>query len=156
MIPVTERTLIRLWWVDATNRAGGWHAADDLAEFATNGAWEASNTGWLVYEDDRCYVLAGRMTDDGENVGLVERIPKAAVTRKEVLAAESAQADGDRAGTPITSAVLRKRAAILEDEAHTLMADTSPVLRSKVRSPEHLLVIAAEFAWLADEAEGLP
>ena len=85
MIPPGERTLLRLWWTDATNVAGGWHDAADLAEFATNGAWETSNTGWLVYEDERCYVLAGRMTDDGAHVGLVERIPKTAVTRKEAL-----------------------------------------------------------------------
>lgn len=54
-------------------------------------------------------------------------------------------------------AALRRRAAMLEDEAHELLlrqADSPQVLRSKVRSPEHLLVIAAEFAWLADEAEG--
>jgi hypothetical protein len=85
MIPPGERVLLRLWWTDATNRAGDWHDAGALDEFATNGAWEASNTGWLVWEDERCYVLAGRMTDDGEHVGLVERIPKASVTRKEVL-----------------------------------------------------------------------
>lgn len=86
MIALTERVLLRLWWTDVTNVAGGWHDAEALDEFATNGAWAASNTGWLVYEDEHCYVLAGRMTDDGDNVGLIERVPKAAVTRKEVLA----------------------------------------------------------------------
>lgn len=81
MIPAAKRTLVQLSWTDATNVAGGWHDADDLAEFATNGAWGCSNTGWLVHEDALCYVLAGRMTDDGNNVGLIERIPKTAVTR---------------------------------------------------------------------------
>lgn len=95
MIPVSGRKLMRVWWTDCTNVAGGWHDAEDLGIFATNGAWECSNTGWLVYEDDRCYVLAGRMTDDGRNVGLVERIPKAAVTREEVLAAPDAPADAE-------------------------------------------------------------
>jgi len=85
MIPVPERTLLQVWWTDCTNVAGGWHDEEDLAHFATNGAWECSNTGWLVYEDEKCYVLAGRMTDDGRNVGLVERIPKTAVTRTAVL-----------------------------------------------------------------------
>ena len=85
MIPIADRVLLQLSWVDATNVAGGWFGADELAEWAANGAWEASNTGWLVHEDDHCYVLAGRMTDNGENVGLIERIPKAAVTGKQVL-----------------------------------------------------------------------
>jgi hypothetical protein len=85
VIPLAERILLQLWWTDATNVAGGWFDGEDLGAWAVNGAWEASNTGWLVYEDDKCYVLAGRMTDDGKNVGLVERIPKAAVTRKAVL-----------------------------------------------------------------------
>jgi hypothetical protein len=80
MTPLAERRLARVSWVDATNVAGGWHDADDLAEWAANGAWEASNTGWIVHEDDSCYVLAGRMTDDGQNVGLLERVPKRAVT----------------------------------------------------------------------------
>lgn len=86
MIPITERRLLQVWWTDCTNVAGGWFGAEDLDEWARNGAWECSNTGWLIWEDDKCYVLAGRMTDDGRNAGLVERIPKAAVTRKEVLA----------------------------------------------------------------------
>ncbi|MGH3203861.1 MAG: hypothetical protein ACRDP5_17680 [Streptosporangiaceae bacterium] len=85
MIPLAGRILLTLSWVDATNVAGGWFDGDDLAEWAVNGAWACSNTGWLVYEDDACYVLAGRMTDDGEHAGLIERIPKAAVTSKKVL-----------------------------------------------------------------------
>jgi len=80
--PVAERVLLQVWWTDATNVAGGWHDAEELADFATNGAWETSNTGWLVWEDDTCLVLAGRMTDDGEHAGLLERIPKSAVTAR--------------------------------------------------------------------------
>ena len=85
MIPITERSLLQLSWTDCTNVAGGWHDADDLEHFAVNGAWETTNIGWLVYEDDKCYVLAGRMTDDGKNVGLIERIPKTAVLKKTIL-----------------------------------------------------------------------
>jgi uncharacterized cupin superfamily protein len=80
VIPAGERVLLRLTWTDATNVAGGWFDAADLGAWAADGAWECTNTGWLVYEDDLCYVLAGRMTTDGRNVGLIERIPKAAVT----------------------------------------------------------------------------
>lgn len=80
MTPLADRRLAQVSWVDATNVAGGWHDAEDLAEWAANGAWQASNTGWIVHEDPTCYVLAGRMTDDGKNVGLIERIPKKAVT----------------------------------------------------------------------------
>lgn len=57
-------------------------------------------------------------------------------------------------------AALRKRAAQLEDEAHDRLTAHGPggdplVLSSKVRSPEHLMVLAAEFTALADLAEGL-
>lgn len=79
--PPRKRTLIQVFWVDATNVAGGWHDAAELAGFAADGAWEASNTGWLIHEDSKCLVLAGRMTDDGKHVGLIERIPKKAITR---------------------------------------------------------------------------
>ncbi len=101
MIPPGERELIQVWWTDTTNVAGGWHDEEDLAAFATNGAWKSSNTGWLVHEDETCVVLAGRMTDDGKNVGLVERIPKAAITSRTTwtsLRPEKVPAGGD--GTP--------------------------------------------------------
>lgn len=81
VFPLADRALVQISWTDCTNVAGGWHDTDDLREFAQDGAWKCSNTGWLVYEDSQCYVLAGRMTDDGEQVGLIERIPKAAVTK---------------------------------------------------------------------------
>lgn len=89
MLPLSERVLMRLHWVDATNVAGGWHDAGELAEFAADGAWECSNTGWLVHEDEHCYVLAARMTDDGAHAGLIERIPKRAVTCKTLIPAEA-------------------------------------------------------------------
>jgi hypothetical protein len=85
VIPLADRQLLQVHWVDATNVAGGWHNDEDLADFASNGAWECSNTGWLVYEDDKCLVLAGRMTDDGSQVGLIERIPKAAITARKTI-----------------------------------------------------------------------
>ena len=82
---MTERRLVKVSWVDATNVAGGWHDASELDEWAANDAWQATNTGWVVYEDDQCYVLAGRMTDDGKHVGLLERIPKRAITQLDVI-----------------------------------------------------------------------
>ena len=85
MIPLAERVLLELIWMDCTNVAGGWHDGEDLETFATNQAWETTNTGWLVWEDVNCYVLASRMTTDGLYVGLIERIPKAAVTGKKLL-----------------------------------------------------------------------
>jgi hypothetical protein len=85
VIPYASRALLRVTWTDCTNVAGGWHDEEDLAAFATDGAWECTNTGWLVHEDDNCLVLAARMTDDGKQVGLVERIPKAAITARLVL-----------------------------------------------------------------------
>lgn len=100
MIPIGERVLLQLWWTDATNVAGGWFGSDALDEWAADGAWTCSNTGWLVHEDDLCYVLAGRMTDDGNNVGLIERIPKSAVTRKSVLATSVTAAAGTSGSPP--------------------------------------------------------
>jgi hypothetical protein len=92
VIPLSERVLLQVSWTDATNVAGGWHDSTDLDNFAVNQAWASSNTGWLVYEDSLCYVLAGRMTDDGQHAGLIERIPKAAVTAKRILAGPAAAA----------------------------------------------------------------
>jgi hypothetical protein len=80
--------LERIWWTDATNVAGGWHTHDELQDFATNQKWKCTNTGWLVHEDDECVVLAGRMTNDREQFGLVERIPKRMIEHREILYTE--------------------------------------------------------------------
>jgi hypothetical protein len=77
--------LERVWWTDTTNVAGGWHDHDELQYFATNQKWACNNTGWVVYEDDYCVVLSGRMTNDHTQFGLVERIPKRMIERREVL-----------------------------------------------------------------------
>ena len=106
MIPLADRVLLQLSWTDATNIAGGWHDDADLDEWAANGAWVCSNTGWLVHEDEHCYVLAGRMTDDGQNVGLIERIPKSAVTAKLVL---HTMATRDHAGFEVGSEHVKVR-----------------------------------------------
>jgi hypothetical protein len=86
VIPLAARALLQVSWTDTTNVAGGWHDDDELATFAADEVWECTNTGWLVYEDDKCLVLAGRMTDDGDHVGLLERIPKTAITARKVIA----------------------------------------------------------------------
>jgi hypothetical protein len=93
--PFGERALIQVWWTDTTNVAGGWHDEEGLAGFATDGAWKSSNTGWLVYEDEQCIVLAARMTEDGKHVGLVERIPKAAITSRTVWSSPASPVTAD-------------------------------------------------------------
>ena len=46
VIPPPERVLMQVWWTDCTNVAGGWHDAEDLEGFATNGAWETQVKVW--------------------------------------------------------------------------------------------------------------
>lgn len=69
-----------VFWEDTTNVAGGWHDRDELAEFAANDHWKVCNIGWLVFEDDDCVVLSARRTTDDRHHGLIERIPKRAIT----------------------------------------------------------------------------
>ena len=80
-----ERKVVRIYWTDTTNVAGGWHDKDELEDFGKNGKWNCYNVGELVFEDDDCYVLAGRRTENHEQTGLIERIPKSAVTKVEEL-----------------------------------------------------------------------
>lgn len=77
--------LTQVWWTDTTNVAGGWHDEDELKEFATNEVWRCSNVGWLVHEDANCVVLAGRRTNDGKYTGLIERIPKKMIEKREIV-----------------------------------------------------------------------
>lgn len=53
-------------------------------------------------------------------------------------------------------AALRKRAAVLKAEAHTLQLGdpVPPGPQGRPRLPEHLLFLADEFRALADETEG--
>ena len=79
--------LMLIEWTDTTNIAA-WSPLSDVAEFAKDGAFICRNVGYLVYEDDSCYVLAARVALERvgeEQVGLFERIPKGIVIRTCVL-----------------------------------------------------------------------
>jgi hypothetical protein len=65
-------------WVDTTNMAA-WLTPDELVEFATDGGWACTNTGWVSYIDDDCVVVSARRSGTG-HWGLSERIPRQAVT----------------------------------------------------------------------------
>lgn len=65
-------------WEDTTNIAA-WSDAEELDDFARNGAWVCENVGWVLVDNEDCIVLAGRRTTDGKHVGLFERIPRRAI-----------------------------------------------------------------------------
>lgn len=75
--------LVMVEWTDTTNIAA-WCDLDEVKEFAENGAWVCRNVGFLVNEDDECVVLAARAAPSATppQVGLFERIPKRAITRR--------------------------------------------------------------------------
>lgn len=79
--------LERIRWTDATCVAA-WHSREEVEEFATSQIWNCSNIGWNVYEDDDCVVLAARISDKAEHMGLLERLPKRMIKHRELLIEE--------------------------------------------------------------------
>jgi hypothetical protein len=78
--------LVLVQWDDAHNNQGAWvYGEDGLNEFATDERFQVSQAGWLVYEDDKCVVIASRITrnDTPERAyGQLERIPKRMITER--------------------------------------------------------------------------
>lgn len=72
--------LMMVEWVDATNIAE-WTDLSEIGEWAKSGAYICRNVGWLVYEDEECICLAGRISlaIDPHQAGLIERIPKSII-----------------------------------------------------------------------------
>lgn len=72
--------LVVVEWEDSTN-VQEWTPIAELGEWAADGGWRVRNVGYLVYEDDECVVLAGRLAWHVEppQAGLYERIPKRAI-----------------------------------------------------------------------------
>lgn len=72
--------LIQITWVDAHNNQGSWAHEDELIAFAKDEAYQVTQVGYLVYEDDLCIVIASRLSkpskDYGQSFGMLERIPK--------------------------------------------------------------------------------
>jgi hypothetical protein len=77
-------------WIDTTNIAT-WTDLADVANWAKDGGFVCRNTGYLVYEDQHCVVLAGRVALDAEpeQVGLFERIPKGVISGRWSLSAHA-------------------------------------------------------------------
>lgn len=70
--------LVRIDWEDVASNDHGWVHADELSSLvkAMEDGAMCSTTGWLVYEDDKC-VLVAAMNDLGrEAYGLCVRIPR--------------------------------------------------------------------------------
>lgn len=68
--------LVCVEWDDAYNNAGSWHTLEEAVEFARKNSFRVKNVGWLIHEDDSCYLLSSRHAYIEEQYGLIERIPK--------------------------------------------------------------------------------
>lgn len=81
--------LVLVQWDDAHNNQGAWVYGDDgLTEFADDERFQVSQVGWLAYEDDKCVVIASRITRTDEpyrSYGQLERIPKRMITERSIL-----------------------------------------------------------------------
>lgn len=86
---VDNPILVRFEWVDAHNNQGAWLDEESLREFAKDEAYQVTQVGYLVYEDELCYVIASRLSkpskEYGQSFGMIERIPKRLITSYEYL-----------------------------------------------------------------------
>lgn len=78
--PPSKYPLLKITWVDAHNNQGSWANEEELQSFAKDEAYQVTQVGYKVYEDDLCIVLAARLSkpseDYGQSFGMLERIPK--------------------------------------------------------------------------------
>lgn len=81
--------MVRVYWTDAHNASGAWHTQEEAMEFVKDNNFQCSNVGFLVHVDKDCVLIASRTTNSGDQVGLIERIPRRMIERvTEVLDVE--------------------------------------------------------------------
>lgn len=83
--------LVCIEWEDATNIAL-WRDLKDAIKWATTHDFTVRTVGYLIHEDDHCVVVAARYSpdpDEGDDVGLFERLPKGMIVRRWTLDKEA-------------------------------------------------------------------
>ena len=66
--------LIKVEWDDA-HSSGGWRDREEYLDFLADDSYECENVGWLIAEDKKAILIAGRKSKCGQ-YGLIERVPK--------------------------------------------------------------------------------
>lgn len=72
-------------WDDAYHLTDSWLSLEQIAEKYKEGAFKVSNIGWVIFEDKKYVIMSGKRDVRWGDYGFVMFIPKALITKREVV-----------------------------------------------------------------------
>lgn len=80
-----DAKLIYIEWVDASSNSN-WMSEEDTKVWIAAQNWLVKQVGWLLQEDKRQIVIAGRLeVDSCQLYGQLQKIPKTWIKKRKVL-----------------------------------------------------------------------
>ena len=72
-------------WDDAYHLTDTWLSKEQIAEKYKEGAFKVCNMGWVIFEDKKYVILAGKRDMRWGDYGFVMMIPKGMITKRTKL-----------------------------------------------------------------------
>lgn len=72
-------------WDDAYHLTDTWLGKEAIAEKYKEGAFRCKNIGWVIYEDKKYVILAGKRDERHLDYGFVMMLPKGMITKRKKL-----------------------------------------------------------------------
>ena len=79
-----ERKIIKeeIHWDDAYHLTDSWVSNEQIAEKYKEGAYKVCNIGWVIFEDKKYVIIAGKKDIRWHDWGFVMMIPKGMITKR--------------------------------------------------------------------------
>lgn len=74
-----------IYWDDAYHLTDSWSSNEAIAEKYKEGAFKVCNVGWVIFEDKKYVILAGKRDIRWGDWGFVMMIPKGMITKRTKL-----------------------------------------------------------------------
>ena len=71
-----------IYWDDAYHLLEAWVSKEKIAEAYKENRFEVVNIGWVIFEDKRYVILAGKKDIRNLDYGFVMMIPKGMITKR--------------------------------------------------------------------------
>ena len=69
-------------WDDAYHLTDSWLSLEHIAEKYKSGAFQVVNVGWVIFEDKKYVIVAGKRDVKWGDYGFVMMIPKGMITKR--------------------------------------------------------------------------
>ena len=77
--------IVEITWNDAFHLTDSWLSLEEIANKYKESKFQVVNIGWLIFEDSKYVILAGKRNVDYGDYGFVMMIPKGMIIKRRFL-----------------------------------------------------------------------